>query len=105
MKSKNPQSKKQSNFDIVDFLDRWGKIAGLVATIVSAILFALQSFIQSVVLVIVGWLLISSWLFGIRRKNSGNQHIKYGTYFGIAILTILVGVWVTYGVREEIKKY
>lgn len=96
---------KKQNFDIVEFLERWGKIAGLIATIVSAILFVSHSFVQSIVLVIVGWALILSWLISITRNHSTKQQFKHRAYLGILILTIVVVGWVTYGIQEEAKKY
>ncbi|MBK9600427.1 MAG: hypothetical protein IPO36_01075 [Anaerolineales bacterium] len=62
--------KQKNELNIIEFLERWTKIAGLIAAIVSAILFVSRSFIESVVLIIVGWALTLVWLIGIARKRS-----------------------------------
>ncbi len=97
--------KQKNELNIIEFLERWTKIAGLIAAIVSAILFVSRSFIESVVLIIVGWALTLVWLIGIARKRSTKPKIKQRAYFGISILTIATVILTWYGIRQEAKKY
>jgi hypothetical protein len=111
----------QSRFDFVAFLERWSKLAGLLGGIASAIAFASGSFWLSIAMVLVGWVLISSWLVGVimRRRAETDlalpgavkrpskkpfypNWVRASAAVALILLTVATGIWSWIGIIAQI---
>ncbi len=59
-------SEQSTNTDkVIAFIERWGKVAGLVASAAAALAFATNNVWLSYAFIIIGWVFISRWLWRV----------------------------------------